>query len=150
MANDILVANSTIRAAIAARVPDLLDADAERSRRIAHAERLHAAFLSRQDIRDTLVDYYGAAVFDNEAPTPLAIGIHYEIIELLDGVFDRAAISDFLRWWVHQPKYLAALARGDARRGLDGEVVAEVDYEHRLIAHNALFLQPRAAMGGAP
>lgn len=62
------------------------------------------------------------AVF-NDCPPPLAIGTGDTLIALLAGEFDAAAISRFLRDWVRRPAYLAALARGDDRRDLDGHPI---------------------------
>jgi ProQ/FINO family len=59
------------------------------------------------------------AVF-NDQPPPLAIGIDVALIALLAGEFEADVVSRFLRDWVHRPTYLAAVARGDVRRDLDG------------------------------
>jgi hypothetical protein len=59
------------------------------------------------------------AVF-NDCPPPLAVGIHHTLIALLDGEFAQRTIRQFLHDWTKRPAYLAALARGDVRRDLDG------------------------------
>jgi sRNA-binding protein len=56
----------------------------------------------------------------NDQPPPLAIGIDAALVALLAGEFDASVISRFLRDWVRRPVYLAAVARGDVRRDLDG------------------------------
>ena len=53
-------------------------------------------------------------------PPPLAIGIDVALIALLAGEFEAAVIARFLADWTRRPAYLAAVARGDVRRDLDG------------------------------
>jgi hypothetical protein len=153
-----LTASPKAVAAVAARVPDLVEAEAERAIRRARAEVLQRCYEQRTAIRDMLLSC-GATAFDREAPSPLAIGIHHEIFQLLDGAFTPQAIGDFLRHWVRRPEYLAAVARGNARRGLDGTDTGPVDYAHRVAAHNSFFPPPpprgfapatRATTAGAP
>jgi hypothetical protein len=55
-----------------------------------------------------------------DCPPPLAIGIDDALIGLLVDEFDAEVVSRFLRDWVRRPAYLAAVARGDVRRDLDG------------------------------
>ena len=59
------------------------------------------------------------AVF-NDCPPPLAIGIDAALIALLAGEFEAAVIARLLADWTRRPAYLAAVARGDVRRDLDG------------------------------
>ena len=59
-------------------------------------------------------------LFDKERPIPLAIGIHVEIAEATG--FNERAISKFLGHWTHRSRYLAALARGDSRMDLNGDL----------------------------
>jgi hypothetical protein len=59
------------------------------------------------------------AVF-NDCPPPLAVGIDGALIALVAGEFEAEVVGRFLRDWVHRPAYLAAVARGDVRRDLDG------------------------------
>jgi hypothetical protein len=59
------------------------------------------------------------AVFNDQQP-PLAIGIDVALITLLAGEFDASVVTRFLRDWTRRPAYLAAVARGDLRRDLDG------------------------------
>ena len=56
-----------------------------------------------------------------DAPMPLAVGIFAALKELLAGEADDATIGRFLRDRTSRPAYLVALARGDARRGLEWE-----------------------------
>jgi hypothetical protein len=82
------------------------------------------------------------AVF-NDQPPPLAIGIDVALGTLLAGEFDAVMIARFLRDWVRRPPYLAALARGDARRDLDGCPAGAPDDNARTFA--AILLRRRGA-----
>lgn len=56
----------------------------------------------------------------NDQPPPLAIGIDAALVALLAGEFDAEVVARFLADWTRRPAYLAAVARGDVRRDLDG------------------------------
>jgi sRNA-binding protein len=56
----------------------------------------------------------------NDSPPPLAIGIDAALIAVLADEFGAEVISRFLADWTRRPAYLAAVARGEVRRDLDG------------------------------
>ena len=56
---------------------------------------------------------------------PLAIGIHLDIQAALGDEVKRKDLRDFFYRWVHRAPYLAAVARGEPRVGLDGEPVPD-------------------------
>jgi ProQ/FINO family len=68
---------------------------------------------------ETLLRELAPTVFSDE-PTPLCIGIHQALIELLAGEFDQRTINRFLRGWTRRPAYLQALAAGTVRVDLNG------------------------------
>jgi hypothetical protein len=61
-----------------------------------------------------------APVVFNDQPPPLAIGVDVALVALLAGEFEASVITRFLADWTRRPAYLAAVARGDVRRDLDG------------------------------
>jgi hypothetical protein len=73
------------------------------------------------------------AVF-NDQPPPLAVGIDAALVALLAGGFEPEVIGRFLRDWTHRAAYLAAVARGDARRDLDGHHAGAPDDRARAYA----------------
>jgi sRNA-binding protein len=82
-----------------------------------------------------------------EAPVPLAIGIFATLKELLVDEADDTAVGRFLRDWTSRPAYLAALARGDARRELAGHLAGEAtDNEQQF----ALLRRARASRTRTP
>jgi hypothetical protein len=56
---------------------------------------------------------------------PLAIGIHLDVQAVLGDEVKRKDLRDFFYRWVHRDPYLAAVARGEPRVGLDGEPVPD-------------------------
>ena len=70
-------------------------------------------------VLEVMLRQLAPAVF-NDQPPPLAIGIDVALIALLAGEFDARAITRFLADWTRRPTYLAAVARGEVRRDLDG------------------------------
>ena len=56
---------------------------------------------------------------------PLAIGIHLDVQAALGDEVKRKDLRDFFYRWVHRDPYLAAVARGEPRVGLDGEPVPD-------------------------
>jgi sRNA-binding protein len=83
---------------------DLAD---ERDRRARDHKRI------RQLVRDL-----GITVFDTYSP--LAVGIHAQLAELLAGEADAVAIARFLRHHTSRIPYLEAIARGEPRRDMNG------------------------------
>ena len=67
---------------------------------------------------------------------PLAIGIHNQI--LAECGCDRQALKAALRYWTKHPGYLAKLAKGGPRIGLNGAPCGEVSAEQREAAAKAL------------
>jgi ProP effector len=72
------------------------------------------------------------------APKPLKLRIQADIQEQAPGLFTKQALSAFLRRYTGTTAYLAAIARGGARFGLDGEPSGELSEEHRRIAAEEL------------
>ncbi len=70
------------------------------------------------------------AVFDLEAPLPLKIGIHRDLVAL--GI-PAAAVRDALQWWAGQPAYRRAVAAGGSRYGLDGAEAGVVTEDQQRI-----------------
>ena len=60
------------------------------------------------------------SLFNCAAPMPLEVAIHNVLIELLAGEFDGREVRRFLARWVRRNAYLAAVARADCRRDLNG------------------------------
>jgi hypothetical protein len=81
----------------------------------------------------------------NDCPPPLAVGIDGALIALLTGEFEAEVVSRFLRDWTRRPAYLAAVARGEVRRDLDGCPTEAPDDHARTFATGLL-----GRRGGAP
>lgn len=74
-----------------------------------------------------------AEVWNPEQPQPLAVGIHQQIIELVEpkGV-SRTAVRRFLKNWTSTVAYQEAMSRPQAaRRNIDGSAAGEVSEKHR-------------------
>jgi hypothetical protein len=78
-----------------------------------------AEWLAAPATLEALLRELAPAVF-NDTPPPLAIGIDAALVALLAGEFEAELVGRFLRDWTRRPTYLAAVARGDVRRDLDG------------------------------
>jgi len=76
------------------------------------------------------------AVFNLEAPVPLALGVDRELRLLLA----RKRAGRVLSWWCGHPAYRAAVARGGPRYNLDGSVAGEVTEQQQTFA----VLNPRS------
>jgi hypothetical protein len=111
--------------------------EAERAAKIAAAEwrnRLEqwAAIERRAAIRDAQLAVLRErfpAVFNDERPLPLALGVDKHLRVLLG-----ASVRTTLRWWVSQPAYLTAVAAGGLRYGLGGEAVGPISEAHASLA----------------
>ena len=111
--------------------PKLTPAEVDRRQRrerqeanAARTKRLHAM------ARDFVLRY--PATF-TEPPTPVAVGIDKSLIAAVAGLWSKKAVRYFLRLWTDRRTYLAAVASGELRRGLDGvptEAPSERDREH--------------------
>jgi sRNA-binding protein len=71
-------------------------------------------------------------------PVPLAIGIRSALSAALGDDWRDGEVSRFLRRWTQNADYLAALARGGARRNADGSPAGEVTAEHAAAARDTL------------
>ena len=71
-------------------------------------------------------------------PKPLKLRIQADIQEQAPGVFTKQELSTFLRRYTGTTAYLAAVAKGTVRFGLDGEPSGELSEEHRRIAAEEL------------
>jgi hypothetical protein len=100
---------------------------------LAHNQRKEAEWHAGTARVETMLRELAPQVF-GDAPVPLAIGIFTALKVLLAGEADNTAVSRFLRDWTSRPAYLAALARGDVRRGLDGEPTGEPTANQRQFA----------------
>jgi hypothetical protein len=80
----------------------------------------------------------------NDQPPPLAVGIDAALAALLAGEVEAEVVGRFLRDWVQRPAYLAALARGEVRRDLDGQPTDAPDASARTFA--AILLRRRGVM----
>ena len=98
------------------RVPISPTADAET---LAWNRTREAEWHAASAALETMLRELAPAVF-NDQPPPLAIGIDVALNALLAGEFDARVIARLLADWTHRPAYLAAVARGDVRRDLDG------------------------------
>jgi hypothetical protein len=97
---------------------------------IAENQRLEALWLERRAAERAIVDTADAKieallrdlvpVTFAEPPSPLAIGIHRDLIELLAGETDEPTIARFLRRWTRRVAYQRALAAGEMRLDLNG------------------------------
>lgn len=79
-------------------------------------------------------------VWDPEQPQPLAVGIHQQIIDLVEekGV-SRTAVRRFLKAWTSMPAYQEAMSRpGASRCNVDGSPAGEVIEKHRRRAERRL------------
>jgi len=86
-----------------------------------------------------------------DPPPPLAVGVHGDIAGQLGAEADAAAIGGFLGRWTRRPAYIAAIAAGELRRGLDGTPTAEPTERDRESAAARLAARPADPSGaGAP
>lgn len=69
---------------------------------------------------------------------PLAIGIFWDLWQLLDGEYAVEEIRNFLRWYCGSANYLEAVAAGRVRIALDGTPTAPPTEEHRADARQRL------------
>jgi hypothetical protein len=72
---------------------------------------------------------------DPQAPAPLALGIHKRLAAAGHG---GGAMAALLAAYARAPAYLAALAAGQPRVGLDGEPAGEVTEAQRALARSLL------------
>ncbi len=72
------------------------------------------------------------------APKPLKLRIQADIQEQAPGAFTKQELATFLRRYTATTAYLAAIARGTTRFGLDGAPSGELSEEHRRIAAEEL------------
>jgi ProP effector len=105
------------------------DADAEPA---APARPDPAADATAQALRERF-----PALFDGP-PRPLKLRIQADIQERAPGVFTKAALSAFLRWYTMRTGYLLALTRQAQRFDLDGAPAGEIAPEHRQAAQDEL------------
>jgi hypothetical protein len=84
----------------------------------------------------------GVTVFDHFQP--LRIGIHADIQMLLHGEFRPHQIAGFMRHHCNRIGYLTALARGGARRDLDGSDAGIPSEQDRAYAHKRLTIRMRS------
>jgi ProP effector len=97
---------------------------------LAHNQRKEAEWHAGPARVESLLRDLAPQVF-GDPPVPLAIGVFAALNELLADESDDATIGRFLRSWTSRPAYLAALARGDVRRDLDGEPSGEPTDDQR-------------------
>lgn len=79
-------------------------------------------------------------LFRPNDPTPLAIGIHRELAQHYKGRFNSKQIRIFLKFWCSRREYHEAVASGQARLGIAGEV-RTISIEHRDF-HNRFVTRP--------
>jgi hypothetical protein len=77
------------------------------------------------------------ALFDGP-PRPLKLRIQADIQARAPGVFTKAALSAFLRWYTGRTGYLITLTKAAQRFDLDGAPAGEVTAEHRQAALDEL------------
>ena len=75
------------------------------------------------------------ALMDFDAPKPLAVDIHGQLVEL--GV-DAQAAGDALCFWCGRIEYRRSIAAGGPRFGLDGGVAGEISVEDQEDARAAI------------
>lgn len=95
-------------------------------------------------LRGTLVERYPLVFVARDQGTmkPLAIGIDVKIREQNPDI-DPNTLRQFLKKYVHKPRYLKALLDGDSRVNLDGSAASEPTQEQ--IARAKGELKKRAA-----
>jgi ProP effector len=76
-------------------------------------------------------------------PVPLAIGITKTLKTQLAGAFPARQVNLALARWTRRNAYLEAVARGDARRNLDGSETGFPDERHRTHARMELARRAR-------
>jgi sRNA-binding protein len=81
-----------------------------------------------------------------EPPSPLAIGIHTQVIDLVGEGYAKKDIAWVLRWWCSRPDYLGALSRGEPRRNLDGSIAGKPTPQQRDYA--AVAVRSRLGLNG--
>jgi hypothetical protein len=64
------------------------------------------------------------AVFCASPRVPLAVGIFRQIREVAGDEIDPKGLGRFMQWWTSRWDYVAAIARGEMRRNLDGSSAA--------------------------
>jgi ProP effector len=81
-------------------------------------------------VLELLVEKWPAvfSIYENRR-RPLKIGIHHEILAVLDGAITAAELSLTLRYYVANPVYRSRLTVGTARIGLDGRPAGVVTPE---------------------
>ena len=69
---------------------------------------------------------------------PLAIGIFWDLWQLLEGEYEPHEIAHFLGWYCSTYHYLEAVAAGRVRVALDGTATEPPTEEHRADARQRL------------
>jgi hypothetical protein len=92
--------------------------EAQQRRKDTRIERRAEALALIRELAPDLTDY--------DAPKPLAVNVHEQLIEL--GIDEKAA-ADALRLWIGRIEYKRALAAGGMRVNLDGTGAGEVSPE---------------------
>jgi sRNA-binding protein len=76
-------------------------------------------------------------------PVPLAVGIRRQIAEVAcDETFRWEDVAAVIRFWTRRQDYIAAIARGESRRNLDGSIASEPKEPHRQFAIKQLAAFP--------
>jgi hypothetical protein len=101
----------------------------------------------QREFTKLLQDHWPVAFCD--PPVPLAIGIHHQLRKALGTSRHYSAIATALGWWTNRSDYLAAVARGEPRRGLDGTVAGEVSEIARELARRELVSRTFHIVGSA-
>lgn len=69
------------------------------------------------------------------SPVPLVLGIRCQIVDVAcDDAFQCEDVAAVLRHWTRRQDYIAAVARGEPRRNLDGSLAGEPKEPHRQLA----------------
>lgn len=77
------------------------------------------------------------AIFDEQQPKPLAVGIHRQLKDAIPDA-SMTLVRDFLRRWTRRSEYLQAVAEHSRRYDLNLEEGEEIDPDHRRQAQEAL------------